>query len=328
MNYNEFLEQKKQILNNNNVIDMSENNLYKFISDKLSLSEMSGKVKGHVNGNVHRCHLVEDWLKYFNLPEEFKKYIGVSNGVRHSLDILMEKFQDKKWYIPQDVYPVYKEKANSLLKIDYKDYKTLVYDNVYRINGIPEDIEIILTINPFKPYGRKMLRSEINTLRNWLNGNKERRLVIDCVYMLSINEYEEIFKLFDDTQQVYLLFSLSKTWLIPNVIGFTFIPEHDLNVTKEIFKNLNINKKDLNLGYLALNKYKDRPELVKQVLRDQINIAANKIKEFGLINDFDNPGYLFYSNKSFDYWSEKGFLTIPATVFGGKEGVIISTLIK
>ena len=173
-----------------------------------------------------------------------------------------------------------------------------------------------------------MLRSEINTLRNWLNGNKERRLVIDCVYMLSINEYEEIFKLFDDTQQVYLLFSLSKTWLIPNVIGFTFIPEHDLNVTKEIFKNLNINKKDLNLGYLALNKYKDRPELVKQVLRDQINIAANKIKEFGLINDFDNPGYLFYSNKSFDYWLEKGFLTIPATVFGGKEGVIISTLIK
>ena len=91
---------------------------------------------------------------------------------------------------------------------------------------------------------------------------------------------------------------------------------------------LNINKKDLNLGYLALNKYKDRPELVKQVLRDQINIAANKIKEFGLINDFDNPGYLFYSNKSFDYWLEKGFLTIHATVFGGKEGVIISTLIK
>ena len=81
MNYNEFLEQKKQILNNNNVIDMSENNLYKFVSDKLSLSEMSGKVKGHVNGNVHRCHLVEDWLKYFNLPEEFKKYIeGLLEG--------------------------------------------------------------------------------------------------------------------------------------------------------------------------------------------------------------------------------------------------------
>ena len=33
MNYNEFLEQKKQILNNNNVIDMSENNLYKFMTN-------------------------------------------------------------------------------------------------------------------------------------------------------------------------------------------------------------------------------------------------------------------------------------------------------
>jgi len=328
MNYNEFLEQKKEILNNSNIIDMSENNLYKFIKERLSLSEMSGKVKGHVNGNVHRCHLVEDWLNYFNLPQEFKKYIGVSNGVRHSLDILMEKFEDKKWYIPKDVYPVYQEKANSLLKVDYEQYKTLVYDNVYRINGIPNDVEVILTINPFKPYGRKMLISEINTLRDWLNANKERRLIIDCVYMLSIDEYDEIFKLFDDTQQVYLLFSLSKTWLIPNVLGFTFIPENDLKVTKEIFKNLNINKKELNTAFLALNNYKDRPELVKQVLRDQINIAASKIKEFGIINDFDNPGYLFYSNKSFDFWIEKGILTIPATVFGGQDGVIISTLVN
>lgn len=330
MNYEEFKIMKAKILENNkNIIDLSENNLYKFMKEKLNLNDITGdNIAGHVNGNVHRCHLVEDWLNHFALSESYKGFVGVSDGVRHSLELLMTEFKDKQWYIPKDVYPVYQEKAGKNLIKKYKEYTTLFYDNIFKVNGIPDDIDIILAINPLKPYGRKILGSEIENLRHWLKGNPERRVVIDCVYMMDVEDNTILFDLYNETGQVYFLFSLSKTWLIPQIFGLTFIAQKDNQKVKEIFKSLKANRNNLKIAYDALNNYSSRPDMVKETLKQQIETTSKKGLEFGLIYNEENPSYLFYSSKDFDYWLEKGFLTIPASVFGAEKGVVISTLIS
>ena len=328
MNYEDFKQKRKEILEKNtSIIDLSENNLYQFMKNKLNLDDIKGEnINGHVNGNVHRCHLVEDWLNHFSLSESYKNFIGVSDGVRHSLELLMTELKDKKWYIPRDVYPVYQEKADKNLIKDYKDYSTLYYDNVFKVNGIPEDVEVILTINPFKPYGRKMLGSELENLRHWLSGNQERRLIVDCVYMTDIEDNTSLLNLYNETGQVYLLFSLSKTWLLPKIFGLTFIAQKDNLHVKNIFKSLKANTTNLKIAYDALNNYISRPAIIKEALKTQIEVTSKKGLEFGLIYNEDNPSYLFCSNKDFDYWLNKGFLTIPASVFGAEKGVVISTL--
>lgn len=329
MNFKEFKEKKEKLLQENpELVDLSENNLYLFAKKKLNLNEITGEsIQGHINGNVHRCHLVEDWLSHFSLPENFKNFIGVSEGVRHSLDILMNHFKNKNWYIPKDVYPVYQQKATSNLQKEYKEYSTLFYDNVFKVNGIPEDTDIILSINPVKPYGRKMLGSEIENLRHWLKGNPERRLIIDCVYMMDVKEDAEIFNLYNETGQVYLLFSLSKTWLLPQVFGITFIAKKDMDSLKNIFKTLKTDPEKLKIAYDALNNYKSRPDIVREMLINQIDITSKKGLEFGLMVNNENPSYFFYSSRSFEYWLEKGFLTLPASVFGAEHGVVVSTLV-
>lgn len=317
MNYQNFIEFKEQFLNNNsNIINLSENNLYKYFNFSNSFDN---NIKGHVNGNVHRCHLVEDWLKYNDLEQGLKPLIGVSEGVRHSLDIISNYYLNKIWSIPEDVYPYYQNLMENK-NINFNEYKTL--NDILNIKDIKADI--LLITYPLKPSGRNISIDELNNIKDWLIQDKERRLIIDSVYLTNIHDLKFIINYFGN-EQVYYLFSLSKILCLPKVFGLALIAEKDINL-KEDFKKLSISKINLNLAYQALNNksYRDR----ELYILDKHFSNYLKIKEIIKLPQF-NGGYLFFIKDDFNLLLERGILSIPPSVFGSKinKGSIISTLI-
>lgn len=313
MNYKEFLVYKKQILENNpQLINCAENDLYSYFSFENKYKE----VDGHVNGNIHRCHLVEDWLNYYSLSQNYKKFIGVSDGVRHSLGLLVEEFAEKKWLIPKDVYPFYQSLIQEK-ETPYSEYRTLGTDCLF-IDLVKADI--LLITYPLKPLGRDILDNELWRIKNWLSEDSGRRLVIDAVYLQSKYELNLLMDLFK-SNQVYILFSLSKSWCLPNTLGITFIPEQDLFV-KEVFKTLKKTDLSLNLAYQALNLNIERPSVIKN--RHKKNYLEMK-KHINL--PIFSGGYFFYLRGSHNDLLSIGIFTIPASVFGGSFGSVVSTLI-
>jgi hypothetical protein len=121
--------------------------------------------------------------------------------------------------------------------------------------------------------------------------------------------------------------SLSKAWCLPNHFGVTFFPANEMGQNlREAYKKLEKNQDKLNLAYVALNKCKNDPELLRARLVDN-KIKVNDLTDLNLETSDENPSYMFYSPISFKEHLDKGLLTIPASVFGGDKGSVISTLI-
>lgn len=324
MNYQEFLKFRTEKTDPNRfMIDLAKTDIYKaFYIDKSMKN-----VKGHVNGNIHRCHLVEDWLRFWGLSEDYKSQIGVSSGVRNSLSLLAEEFKDKKWIIPKDVYPYYQYML-SKNTVNFNEYETLIKtQNIF--NKLP-DGDVLLLTYPFKPLSRDIIEHEVNKIQKWLSEDNTRRLIIDAVYLNT--EFKKLLKiLFDffNNEQTYLLFSLSKTFLLPEVLGITFIPNKDLYI-REKFKNLSVDKLSLNLAYQALNTgyLNELPFLLNKSLKNQ----HTKIKKLLKIKNIELPdyngGYLYYiPNIDFYNLMENNIIAIPESVFGGNnKGIIVSIL--
>lgn len=322
MNYEEFLKFKSEtLLARPNIINLAENNLYKYHPFDLSYDG-----SGHVNSVVYRCHLVEDWLKYYNLPGNLKKYVGVSNGIRHSLDTLSEKFTNKNFLIPKDVYPFYQRLLNEK-RINFKEYQTLAVESLFS-NIEHTEADILLITDPIKPLGRDILSEEYDCIDAWLFQDKNRILLVDMAYLLDNKINKRLLSMYHKTQQVIFLCSISKGWSLPNHFGITvFMPNDAGQELREYYKLLDKNQDNLNLAYMALNKAKDYPQLLKVMLK-QLQERVEIIIGEKLPQSTENPSYLFYLNKNFEALLSQNILSIPASVFGGDTGVVISSLIK
>lgn len=318
MNFQEFITYREKLLKSNSIIkNYSEMNLYRYYDRK----EKWEFTKGHLGKNVHRCHLVEDWLTYYNLPYHFKKQIGVSTGVRNSLDIISSIFKEKTFLIPSDVYPYYIDLFNKK-SIIYKTYNTINENLTFE----KSHSDILLITDPLKPQGRDVSLEEIKNIKSWLNKDKNRLLIIDGVYSFTIRQ--DWINLFQETNQVILLFSLSKSWLLPNCFGISFLPNNQIGeLLKEKYKSLIKDEEKLRMAYMALNEQKNIPIFLRKSLINKTD-NLNNILNVNFFNNLENPSYLFYSNISFSTWLNKNILTIPTSVFGSKnDGSIISSLI-
>lgn len=321
MNYNEFLSYKDDLLKKDGLIDLSENNIYKKFNFDL-LKDF--KINGHINGNIHRCHLVEDWLNLFDICIDIKKDIGVSHGVRNSLEILSEEFKTKKWLVPKDVYPYYQNLLNDK-KIKYEEYKTLKNEELF---DDLNNADILLLTYPLKPLGRELTDKELGKIRSWVDADKKRRLIIDAVYLdfLDNNVKNKILNLYFK-DNVYVLFSLSKIFVAPNVFGLTMIPKQD-NYIREIFKNFNYDKTKLKIAFAALNNKNN--EKIRLFLRENYENnylkVKNLLKEYNIhIKNFNN-GYLYWIENDYKELLDNKILLMPASIFNGEKGSVISFL--
>lgn len=312
MNYKEFLEYKKNILEKNpQLIDLTENNLYK------SLEYLKPKEEDHER--AYRCHVAEKYLKRINQPDKLKKQVVVNLGVRHSLEYLFSKFNN--WIVPEEQYPWYKQKLQELNK-EVREYKTLKQKELFK------DIEegSLLLTYPLKLSNRCLTSKEIHNLKTFLNKKSENKVFIDLVYWMNRKIPKKIMELYKNSNQVYLIYSFSKTFLLPYHCGFMFLPKSKENEAREFFIKQPKEERRLSLINHLLDTDSKLEEKIKEVLIHNQK-ELNK-KGFNFKIKKKNPSYLFYSPRSFNYYLKKGFLTIPEEVFGGKgKGVVVSSLV-
>lgn len=327
MNYKEFLAYRQDVLSTGSkIIDAADLDLYgKFPSLDATFPDKTG---GHIGENIHRCHLVEDFLCVYRLDGSGKnsvekRYISFSEGVRQSIETLMDFYHDKHWLIASDNYPFYLDTARNK-HLDYLIFDTLVDGTKF----IQEDTDsdILLLTYPFKPSGASYERTDWENVRSWLAVDSQRRVILDAVYLFELEDENELWSLFHETKQAIILYSLSKAFAAPRIAGFTF--SYD-NSVREAFKGITRNEKSMRLCYLLLNKVAGKER--KKELRDLIEVQYLKAVDLGLVSSgIRKPGYLFYSDFIFNDNKEaqgSEIFAVPATVYGSEiSGKIISTL--
>lgn len=330
MDYREFLlYRSEKLAKEPGFVDAGDLDLYgKFPKVENLFTDASG---GHIGDNIHRCHLVEDFLREYELDEGNdiaveKKLVSYSMGVRQSLVVLMDLYRDKKWLIASDNYPYYQNLAQKI-DLGYKTFNTLGCDGFADMMTVSTDEDILLVTYPFKPSGQSYSEEDWQSLRNWLQVDSARRLVLDAVYLFELKEEKELFKLFFETQQIVILYSLSKSHAAPMVAGFTFTFDNEI---REAFKNI---PRDERLedtmrtcfSLLNLEAGKKRREEIRCFIQ---NKKASAVSAGVLPENYDAEGYLFYlTGANFNILEEKGILTVPSSVYLSEaKGVVISTL--
>jgi hypothetical protein len=325
MEYQEYLSYRKNILDGNEeVIDAGDLNLYgKFPRVDTIFADTSG---GHIGNNIHRCHLVEDFLRVYGLDGSRhnaveKKHISFSQGVRHSIEILMGFYSDRKWLIAADNYPFYLTTAHEV-GVDFKTFETLGKNGIEELRA-DEESDILLVTYPLKPSGERYSLQDWLRIRLWLSQNPARRIVLDAVYLTNLEAEDELFSLFHETKQAIILYSLSKAYAAPHVAGFTFSYDNDV---REAFKNITRDENSMRLCFLILNKEEGtkRREDVAGLVQTQYEKAVDA----GLVAGGKfAPGYLFYVSDDNMVDTEQNILVIPPSVYSSNaNGKIISTL--
>lgn len=312
MNYTEFLEYKNNLLKDNpQIINLAENNLYQYFS-----------VESYPipTETVYRCHLVEDYLKYLSLPDSSKFYVGASSGIRASLSILFKELPN--WTIPQDVYPFYQQELNKYTN-NYQEYPTLTPRSLF------EDLSdgTVLITYPLKPQARDYNSEDFVRLMSFLKRNSQNLIVIDMVYWLNQYIPTEILELYQ-TNQVILMHSLSKCFLLPNHFGITLLPQNEQGKQlRESFKSLTKDSVKLQQVYQALRNPLKIPQELKNKILENTRLVENILKN-SLPQSLITPRYLFYQEKTPKEFLKENILVIPESVFGGTgSGSIISILI-
>jgi aspartate/methionine/tyrosine aminotransferase len=149
--------------------------------------------------------------------------VGLSTGVRPLLAQLFRSFAeaDRRLLAPRDVYPVYLSLANEA-GVELRTFPT-----VPRPALPPLDVdrrgEVLLVPEPLVPLGRGLNDLEAAHLQSWLSQDRERLLILDCVYTFSERFTKAAEKLLAGGQTI-LLHSLAKGFLAPDVAGFAMGP--------------------------------------------------------------------------------------------------------
>ena len=325
MDYKEYLSYRNDVLTENeNIVYAGDLDLYgKFPRVDTIFADTTG---GHIGENIHRCHLVEDFLRVYGLDGSKhntveKKHISFSQGVRHSIEIIMSFYHDKKWLIAADNYPFYLHTAEKE-GLAFDTFETLGKNGLEAIMA-DEESEILLVTYPLKPSGERYSLQDWLRIRHWLSQNPARRVILDAVYLSNLEVEDELFSLFHETKQAVILYSLSKAYAAPRVAGFTFSYDNDI---REAFKDVKRDESAMRLCFLILNKEEGHRR--QDEVAEAIQVQYEKAVKAGLVAGGKfAPGYLFYVTNESNLNSKGDILTVPPSAYGSKAGgVIISTL--
>ena len=175
-------------------------------------------------------------IKEIDILQAWKQFLGIecknyfySLGVRHSLEIIFDYITTIS--LPDN--PVYLNIAKHC-GTTYHTYQNYEFDF--------SDKTLLITA----PNIRDLNDQEIDLLLRWLGKSESYLLIIDRVYNNRINN--NIQKLIN-TNQVIVCYSLSKSHLSPNLMGFNVTPvgwNEDITIPQE-----NIDKAKM----LLLSKY-------------------------------------------------------------------------
>lgn len=318
MDYRKYLDYRQSVLASwPGVIDAGDLDFYGKFDRAVKVDGLSG----HKNGNIHRCHLVEDFLRVYNLDVD-KGLIGFSEGVRHTLSVLMEEFKDRKWLLPNDNYPFYLETAR-VNSLKYETFATLQTGSLADLRDSKGAGDILLLTYPLKPSGNRYSMFDWAFLRAWLGADSKRMILIDAVYSFDLSEEKELLEFFNESDQVTILYSLSKVFSSPRTAGFTFTRNEDI---RNLLKALPRDDEKMELSYSLLNSESGirRSGAIRDFVRERFSRAvALELVPASASKD----SYLFYVPHGASTLLDSGIIAIPVSVFGSFSfGSVISTL--
>jgi aspartate/methionine/tyrosine aminotransferase len=328
MNFRDFMKQRPSLLEQYpGVLDLTETSVVSALGHmrpEPTSREMPEK--------AHRCHLAEFWLDAFSLSRTLKPQALISQGVRHSLDILLAHYarQGARALLPADIYPVYLDIAQAHA-LDYAVYPA--EDSLEQALATTT-CDVLLVTSPAKPWGRWLDEKELGAIRAWLSGAPHRRVIVDCVYTWDGVLDAQSMALFE-TGQGYLLHSLSKGWLRPLVMGVALVPEQDVPLWTPVFRNLSLAQDNLRVAQTLLTAHTHFPSRYSTTLRDAQNRLAAALLgrdvDIARVTNLAAPIGSFAPAVPLRYhfiieqdWEvllcHHGILALPLSVFGAGDG--------
>lgn len=308
MNFHDFQQFRSELLMRDaSFVDLAETNIWRSLNHLIPLVQLRPDI------HIHRCHLAEVWLDVFELPSTWSKYTMITSGVRHSLSLLLPELAKRNGQLvmPLDVYPVYGQIA------DASGLVPALFPTVPELQ-IPDHGDWLLLPNPLKPAGRWLTLAEVRAIKDWLAQSPLRRILIDAVYSFGTQIHSTTLALLE-TQQAFLMHSLSKAWLHPKVMGVCIVPEADWVHLAAIFRCNSPVQADLQTANVLLRSHQDVPfsvdyelTLRRVRLRARLPLGVETLQ-----TDSQEAGYFIPLIASFESLLESHqILTMPISIFG------------
>jgi histidinol-phosphate/aromatic aminotransferase/cobyric acid decarboxylase-like protein len=268
---------------------------------------------------VHRCDLAKRWRAVKGMDFMHPRTILICEGVRHGLEQILKLMAlgGLRVALPLDVYPVYGRIAEQAA-VDAVGVSTFPDFNLSRILGnvATSGASYVLLPYPLKLHGRSWAADETAAAIAWLGERSERRLMLDGVYAFGEPVDAQLRQLLA-TDQVIYLDSLSKGWLHEKVLGVAAVPERDIDIYSEAFRNLCLSQPKLFVARGLLGKHDLFPAELTKEIQHRREALSKILAKLDVRTLPATRGYLLAIQKSASrLLAEHDLLTIPASAFG------------
>jgi aspartate/methionine/tyrosine aminotransferase len=250
-------------------------------------------------------------------------------GVRHALGIIFDVLARSGTTValPSDVYPVYWRLAEraSLRVTAFETFPAFeLHATLSRISNY--GATVVLLPQPLKLHGRAWTEAEASVAEDWLHLVPARRIILDCVYGFGL-PVSSLTKRLLDSGKVFLLDSLSKSWLHEQIFGVAIVPQRDLPRYARSFRSHSPSKAKLSVAHELLANYPEFPSRVRAELGGRRGKVLEQLARLHLPTLAAEQGYFVPIHASADRLLAKhSLITIPATVFGsGANGWAIAS---
>lgn len=253
------------------------------------------------------------WRRGFGLPQDGHEVV-VGRGVRDLLGAAFRLFADGGYrlHVPEDVYPVYVRMAEQA-GLRHAPFPTVPSP---RLPAAPpaQEPEALLIPNPLVPLGRPLDAREVEHLRAWLGADPRRRVLVDAVYTFA-TAFEPSTLALLATGQALLLHSLAKGHLAPDVAGFALGPPEMVNALRPHLAEPSTEL--LARASWLLEEAPELPARVEAAFGERWERLFTTLAPSGT-PPFARPhsGYFTTCPVRFDALLSRGWLAVPATVFG------------
>jgi histidinol-phosphate/aromatic aminotransferase/cobyric acid decarboxylase-like protein len=267
----------------------------------------------------YRCHLAEAFLDYLHLaPADFKPHALISQGVRHSLSLVLQARPHSTWWLPGDVYPVYAQLAAQadVAPLAYAARTGLPWAALHATRGWT-----LLVCNPLKPWSTRLPAEDWEALVEVAKRQKGVVLV-DAAY--DLDQLQRFPSHVDNP--VAFLGSLSKGWLLPYRGGLVLAGADLAAAWRPVFSAASKDEQRTREAFAAITAHVHRPSQV------QMTVEASRARLLEALVQRQVPidhaeGYWVSSPMTHEELLTRGVLSIPPSVFTSAwSGSVLSSL--
>ncbi len=239
--------------------------------------------------------------------------VGVRDLLSAALSWVLER--DQELWLPEDVYPVYWELARCA-GASTRAFTTVPHPNWDFLAQTSRCAAVLVPV-PLSPVGRLPTDVEFDVLFRWLKASRHRLLIIDAVYSFNFSAGRTFLDALLADNQCLILWSCSKSWLCPGVLGIAKVPsELAPNLQRRVTLPSNADAARISA---ILEYYPELPRMQQEAFDREWHRLTKRIR--AAMQDWQPPPTGYFSVLSAQFTrllDEYDILAVPATVFGSR----------